>query len=195
MNAVGDPNGLVPRAEVLPGLAELISLCGSLYKVDRAYGQKYGLVENTLRLILKGIPAMVRKRTAWGIQQALYEQRRVVEERPARKRTSRTANHYVSRAELVPFAQELVLRCGSAYAVEQRHGIRKSTLYQVLHRPGVSPDGDDTSKVRNRTAQRILIALSEQRRYDRQHGTSKRFLKTRQRALRIERQMEVDHGL
>jgi len=171
-----DPHGLVPRTEVLPGLAELISRCGSLYRVDRTYGVKYGLVENTLRLILRGTSVMVRRRTAWGVQQALYDQRRYddANPRPPKRYHNRHRNPFVSRMELVPFAQELIWRCGSAYAVEQRHGIPKSTVLQVIYREGVNPLRD-TSKVRSSTAQRILAALSEQRRYDREHGTSKRF--------------------
>ena len=177
-----DPHGLIPRAEVLPGLAELISRCGSLYRVDRAYGQKYGLVENTLRLILKGKSVMVRRRTAWGVQQALYDQRRYDDANPSPpKRYHKHRNHFVSRAELVPFTQELIWRCGSAYKAEQRYGIPKSTLLQIVNREGVNPLRD-TSKVRSSTAQRILSALSEQRRYDRENGTSKRY-----RRLLIER--------
>jgi hypothetical protein len=49
--------------------------------------------------------------------------------------------------------------------------------------------------VQKRTAIRILNALLAQRRYDRQHGTSKRFLLARRTHARTEGQMEADYGI
>lgn len=83
-------------------------------------------------------------------------------------------------------ATELLERCGSYATVSRRYGINDTTLAPVVR--GVS------SRVQLRTAQRILTALTEQRRLDRLSGqTSERFRRAQaaraRDALAIERQM------
>lgn len=73
---------------------------------------------------------------------------------------------------LRPWLVELRDRCGSAFEVERRYGIWASTVTQILNR-------DEAGRVQVRTAQRVLIALGEQRKLDRRNGTSARFLAAR----------------
>ena len=181
MYGTGHQHGTVPRAEVLPALKELISRCGSPYQVMR----RHGICDQTLRLIVRGQSASVRRSTAYQITSALDRQRRLDEElRPVRK--PRTSG-YVLTEMLAPRAKELILRCGSAGRVEKLHGIARATVLTVA--------GHETPRVQYRTAQRILLALSAQRKLDRREGASQRFLAARREHAKMEGQLEARYGL
>lgn len=88
----------------------------------------------------------------------------------------------VEAKSVVPLAVELLDRCGSAYRVEQSHGVNEATLRAIV-------DGR-TQLVRKRTAQQIILGLSEQRKYDRRNGASARFMEARRRQAIIEERLE-----
>jgi hypothetical protein len=168
---IADLHGYVPRSEVLPRLIELISRCGTPYKVEKYHG----ISRSTVGWITRGKCDVVRRKTAWRIEVALAEQR---ERGP-------TLQHIPQ--VLVLGAQELLQRCGSALKVEKAHGIPDSTILLVA--------SGKTSSVRPRTAERILSALILQRRHDRKHGVSKRYLRTLQHAAVREGQLRRDYGI
>jgi hypothetical protein len=62
-----------------------------------------------------------------------------------------------------PLLAELIDRCGSIGAVERLYGIRTNVIQNVLRHQ---------ARMQKRTAQRILAALSEQRKLDRQSGST-----------------------
>src|SRR4051812_16834670 len=70
-------------------------------------------------------------------------------------------------ASVSGYARELLERCGSYEKVRESYGLNDTTLGPIVR--AVHPT------VQARTAQRLLLALGEQRKRDRQHGTSKRF--------------------
>lgn len=88
----------------------------------------------------------------------------------------------VPAVKVEPFLRELVERCGTAPVVTERHGISGSTVDRVLnHRIG---------SVKAKTAARLLLALSEQRKYDRRNGSSPRFVAARRAQGRREERLE-----
>jgi hypothetical protein len=81
-------------------------------------------------------------------------------------------------------AKELTDRCGGYHAVHRAHGIREETIRLIVL--------GQTERMQKRTAARILLALSEQRKYDRRNGSSKRFLEARMAQARIEERIDRD---
>ena len=81
------------------------------------------------------------------------------------------------------FTRELVARCGGYKQAERLSGVGERVLRQIALR---------TKKrgVQKETAARILLALSEQRKYDRRNGSSQRFLEARIAQARIEERIE-----
>lgn len=90
----------------------------------------------------------------------------------------------VAAASLKPFAAELINRCGSVYRASQQHGLSEPTLLGLA--------AGAREKVRAATAQRLLVGLSEQRKYDRRNGSSIRFHEARLAQARIDERMERD---
>lgn len=86
-------------------------------------------------------------------------------------------------AQIEPFARELVDRCGGYKQAERVCGVGERTLRQLVLRK-------QKRGVQKRTAQRILVGLSEQRKYDRRNGSSERFLEARLAQARIEERIE-----
>lgn len=80
--------------------------------------------------------------------------------------------------------KELVDRCGSYGAVYRHHGVRAETLRLIVV--------GETGRVQKKTAGRILVALSEQRKYDRRNGTNVRFMEARRAQARIDERLERD---
>jgi len=81
-----------------------------------------------------------------------------------------------------PIARELLERCGSAKEVERRHGIPAAVISKVVAR---------TQKgVYARTAGRLIVALGEQRKYDRRNGASARFVAARRAQGQLEERLE-----
>jgi len=93
----------------------------------------------------------------------------------------------VSSAELLPWIRELIWRCGTVLGVEKRHGIPDSTLSHLL--------SGKHHLVQKRTATRIFSALIEQRRLDRQQGTSRRFHDALVHHAVREGQLRRDYGI
>lgn len=83
----------------------------------------------------------------------------------------RMTHTLVPMQTLKPYAIELTERCGSYYAAERVHGISDTTLRKIAQ--------GGKSRVQVDTAQRLLMALGEQRKLDRRNGTSTRFLAAR----------------
>lgn len=83
------------------------------------------------------------------------------------------------------FTAELINRCGGYKQAERASGVGERVLRQIVTR---------TKKrgVQKETAARILVALSEQRKYDRRNGSSVRFMEARRAQARIEERIERD---
>jgi len=80
-------------------------------------------------------------------------------------------------------AKELLERCGSYEHVRRQYAINDTTLGPIVR--------GDSPRVQLRTAQRILTALTEQRRLDRLSGqTSERF--RRAQAARASHALQID---
>lgn len=95
---------------------------------------------------------------------------------------------YVPYTEVLPWLTELVWRCGGIRPAERASGIPSSTLQKLL--------GNQNRRVLKITATRILGALVEQRKLDRQRGTtSVAYLAARRRVARTEGQLAQAHGL
>jgi hypothetical protein len=69
------------------------------------------------------------------------------------------------------YAVELVERCGSATRVEELYGLDANTVLNLTR--------SSSASTQKRIAQRLLVALGEQRKLDRRNGTSPRFLAAR----------------
>ena len=87
----------------------------------------------------------------------------------------------VPAAEVLPWLSELISRCDGVLGVHATHGIAKTTLYKLA--------SGEHSRVQKRTAQRILSALAEQRKFDRRNGLSPRFLAIKKEQARHEERM------
>lgn len=100
-----------------------------------------------------------------------------------RKLVGKEGPHGLASARtLRPLAKELVDRCGSLDKVGIMHGIGRSTLAPIVR--------GEQEQVQKKTAARILLALSEQRKYDRRNGATPRFLAARKAQAAIEERME-----
>jgi len=84
--------------------------------------------------------------------------------------------------------QELVDRCGSFKAAGRKTGMSPTKLKALA-------DSSHPVRVQKRTAQLILNALGDQRRYDREHGASRRFLQHRRYVASVQGLLEAEHGL
>lgn len=81
--------------------------------------------------------------------------------------------------ELRGYVKELIDRCGPWYGPRQ-YGLRPETLSALVR--------GEQKRVQKKTAQRILLALGEQRKLDRRNGASPRFVEAkRAQALREDR--------
>lgn len=87
----------------------------------------------------------------------------------------------VSARKIERYVRELVERCGTADAVTAQHGISGNTIDRVLNRR--------IEAVKAKTATRVLLALSEQRKYDRRNGLSERFLAARRAQGRLDERL------
>jgi hypothetical protein len=89
----------------------------------------------------------------------------------------------VDAKPVLPFVVELVERCGNPEKVYAAHGLHAETLRSIIA---------GQRSVRKRTVARLLLALSEQRKYDRRNGASERFVKARrEQGLREERALRL----
>lgn len=89
----------------------------------------------------------------------------------------------VEASSVVPFARELVERCGTIKAASRAHDLQYETLRALL--------AGERAKLKKQTVARYLLALGEQRKYDRRNGLSERFHEARraqgEREARLER--------
>ncbi len=83
------------------------------------------------------------------------------------------------------FTRELIDRCGGYKQAGRLCGVGERVLRQIDLRT-------KRRGVRKETASRILIALSEQRKYDRRNGSSERFMQARLAQARIEERVDRD---
>jgi hypothetical protein len=82
------------------------------------------------------------------------------------------------------FTRELIDRCGGYKQAERVCGVNEIALRKIVMRQKRS--------VKKATASRILVGLSEQRKYDRRNGTSERFMKARLAQARLEERIDRD---
>lgn len=81
------------------------------------------------------------------------------------------------------FTLELIERCGGYKQAERESGVGERVLRQIALKT-------KRRGVQKGTAQRILVALSEKREYDRRNGLSERFVEARLAQARIEERLE-----
>jgi len=92
---------------------------------------------------------------------------------------------YVPIKDVLPYVRELVERCGSIYKTCRRHGFAEDTLRQALN--------GGHEQMQKKTIGRVLLALQEQRQFDRKNGTSSRFHEeVRRRAEAEKRRMRSE---
>jgi hypothetical protein len=105
----------------------------------------------------------------------------------ARCRMCRALQHphsLIPAARIERFARELVERCGGYKQAERACGVGERTLRRIVIR--------EKRSIQKVTAGRILVALDEQRKYDRRNGASPRFMEARRAQARIEERLDRD---